>query len=216
MKEEMGDSVSIEVNGAVLKGVVRVPEDAEGVVAFACANCHRSCKADFLANLLPQNSLATVRVDLLTSSEDALYEDRLDLEMLTERLARVASWIKSQPGIGKLPLGLFGVGTSGASALKLAATTGNDIFAVVAWDGRPDLAGKFLASITTPTLLIVGEKDELVRGLNQVAFDKLRGEKEMVVIAGATHKFDDFGAMEAVGERAADWFSSHLVLTKPR
>ena len=216
MTNEIGENVTIALEGAVLKGTLRVPDDAEGVVVFACANCQRSCKADFLANLLPQNSLATVRVDLLTSSEDALYEDRLDLEMLTNRLAAVVRWTRTQLGLGQLPLGLFGVGTSGSSALKLAASPESPVAAVVVWDGRPDLAGKFLAAVKPPTLFIVGEKDDLVRGLNQVAFDKLGGEKELVVIAGATHKFEDFGAMEAVGERAADWFSSHLALAKSR
>jgi len=211
MSEENGKLVSIDINGVAFSGVLRVPEDAEGVVLFACANCHRNCKSDFLANFLPQNSLATLRVDLLTAAEDALYEERLDLAMLTQRLASVAQWIKSQPGLGTLPLGLFGVGTSGAAAVSLAAAAGTDIFAVVAWDGRPDLADSYLASVKAPILLIVGEKDELVRELNNLAFEKLRSEKEMLVISGATHKFDDFNALEAVGERAADWFAGHLV-----
>ncbi|HEV2350535.1 MAG TPA: dienelactone hydrolase family protein [Terriglobia bacterium] len=212
MSDEMGKSVSIVVNDEVFNGVLRVPEDAEGVVLFACANCRRNCKADFLANLLPQNSLATLRLDLLTAAEDALYEDRLDLELLTQRLAGAARWIKSQPELAALPLGLFGVGTSGAAALSLAA--GADIFAVVAWDGRPDLAKSYLDSVKAPILLIVGEKDALVRELNSLAFEKLRGEKELLVISGATHKFDDFNALEAVGERAADWFAGHLSVAK--
>lgn len=210
MSYETGKAVSIVVNENIFAGILRVPDDAEGVVLFACANCRRNWTSDFLANFLPQNSLATLRVDLLTPSEDALYEDRLDLEMLTQRLAGVARWIKSQPALAALPLGLFGVGTSGAAALSLAA--GGDIFAVVAWDGRPDLADSYLASVKAPILLIVGEKDELVKELNSLAFEKLRGEKELLVISGATHKFDDFNALEAVGERAADWFAGHLVV----
>ncbi len=216
MTDEVGEEITIAVEGTVLKGMLRVPDDAEGVVVFACANCQRSCKADFLANLLPQNSLATVRVDLLTVAEDALYEDRLDLELLTSRLAAVVNWVRKHSGLVDLPVGLFGVGTSGSSALKLAAVLDTNIRAVVVWDGRPDLAGQFLTAVTAPTLFIVGEMDELVRDLNQLAFSKLGGEKELVVIAGATHKFEDFGAMEAVGERAADWFASHLALTKSR
>jgi putative phosphoribosyl transferase len=212
MSDEIGKSVSIDFNGVSFKGVLRVPDDAQGVVLFACANCRRNCTSDFLANLLPQNSLATLRLDLLTAAEDALYEDRLDLEMLTQRLAVAARWIKSQPGLAALPLGLFGVGTSGAAALSLAAAAGSDVCAVVAWDGRPDLADSYLASVKAPILLIVGEKDELVRELNNLAFEKLRGEKEMLVISGATHKFDDFNALEAVGERAADWFAGHLTV----
>ncbi|HLY63149.1 MAG TPA: dienelactone hydrolase family protein [Terriglobia bacterium] len=212
MADELGKSVAINVKGVVFNGVLRVPDDALGVVLFACANCHRNCTSDFLANFLPQNSLATLRVDLLTAAEDALYEDRLDMDLLTQRLAGVASWIKSQPGLAELPLGLFGVGTSGAAALTLAAAAGSDIFAIVGWDGRPDLAESYLASVKAPILLIVGEKDELVRELNSLAFEKLRVEKELLVISGATHRFDDFGALEAVGERAADWFAGHLAV----
>lgn len=216
MFEELGKSVSINVNGVTFSGVLRVPDEAEGVVLFACANCRRNCTSDFLANFLPQNSLATLRVDLLTAAEDALYKGHPDLVMLTERLAAVARWVKSQPEIAALPLGLFGVGASGAAALSLAAAAGSDIFAVVIWDGRPDLADSYLASVKAPILLIVGEKDELVRELNNLAFERLRGEKELLVISGATHKFDDFNALEAVGERAADWFACHLaVANKP-
>jgi len=210
MREESGESVSIAVNGVLLDGVYRLPDEAEGAVLFACDNRHRTTQPDFLANLLPQNSLATVLVDLLTAAEDALYEDRLDLELLTARLAVVARWINGQSELCDLPLGLFGVGTSGACALRLAAMLGSRIGAVVAWDGRPDLAEEFLALVSAPTLLIVGGKDDLVRDLNQRAYSKLGAEKELVVIPGATHVFEEGGALQAAGERAAEWFVNHL------
>jgi len=210
MKEETGESVSIEVHDAALEGVLRVPDEAEGTVLFACANHHRSPQVTFLANLLPQNSLATVQFDLLTLAEDALYEDRLNLQLLTDRLARVAGWAKGQPGLDDLPLGLFGIGTSGTAALELAASLRHEISAVVVWHGRPDLAEQLLGFVTAPTLLIVGGNDDLVRKLNEQVFQKLHVEKDLVVIPGATHSFEEPGALQAVGEKAADWFSNYM------
>jgi putative phosphoribosyl transferase len=212
MKEQTGETISIKVYEVTLEGVVRIPDETEGAVLFACANHHRNPQIDFLANMLPQNSLATVRVDLLTPAEDALYEDRLDLELLTKRLARVAGWVKGQPWLEDLTLGLFGIGTSGSSALELAASLKQAIGAVVMWDARPDLAAKYLGYVTAPTLLIVGGQDNLVRQLNEKAFQQLGGEKQLVVIPGATHLFEEPGALQAVGEKAADWFSNHLAL----
>ena len=216
MREESGEPVSIKVDDVVLEGVLRVPDEAEGTVLVACANHHRSPQAEFLANLLPQDSLATLRVDLLTLAEDALYEDRLNLDLLSDRLARVAGWMKGQPGLEDLPLGLFGVGTSGTSALELAASLGHEIRAVVAWDGRPDLVEKLLRYVTAPTVLIVGSEDELVRKLNEKAYGQLQAEKALIVVPGATHRFVEPGAVQAVGERAAGWFSTHLALAGAR
>jgi len=210
MREQSGESVSINVDDAILEGVLRVPDDAEGTVLLACANHQRTPHAEYLADLLPRNSLATLRVDLLNPDEDALYEDRLNLELLTDRLARTAGWIKGQAGLDDLPLGLFGVGTSGTSALALAASLRHEISAVVAWEGRPDLVEKLLRFVTAPTLLIVGGEDQLVRQLNESVYAQLEVEKELIVIPGATHRFVEPRAVEAVGERAAAWFSAHL------
>lgn len=212
MKEQSGESVSIQVDDAVLDGVLRVPDEAGGAVLVACANHLRTPQAEYLADLLPQSSLATLRVDLLTLAEDALYEDRLNLGLLTDRLAQVAGWLKGQPGLDDLSLGLCGVGTSGTSALELAASLRHEIVAVVAWESRPDLIEKLLHYVTAPVLLIVGGEDQFVRQRNEKAYGQLQAEKALVVIPGATHRFVEPGTVRAVGERTAGWFSNHLAL----
>jgi putative phosphoribosyl transferase len=154
--------------------------------------------------------LATLRVDLLSSAEDALYEDRLNLNLLSDRLANAAGWLKGQPALDDLRVGLLGVGTSGTSVLELAASLRQEVAAVVLWEGRPDLVQHLLPYVTAPTLLIVGGQDSLVLRHNQDAYAALRGVKEFLVIPGATHRFVEPGAVRAVVERAGGWFSNHL------
>jgi len=210
MITDSGELVSIKARDAFLDGDLRVPDDAEGSVVVACANHHRTPQADYLARLLPQNSLATLRVDLLNLSEDGLYEDRLNLSLLSDRLAYAAGWLKGQPGLDDLPMGFFGVGTSGTSVLELAASLRNEVGAVVVWEGRPDLVSKLLRHVTAPTLLIVGGEDRLVLEHNQGIYGELRCERELLLVPGATHSFAEAGAIKALLERAGSWFSSHL------
>ena len=149
-------------------------------------------------------------IDLLTPKEDKIYETRFDIELLTQRLHSIAEWIKSESSVKDLPLGLFGASTGAASALRLAAWLGDGIYAVVSRGGRPDLVEDYLAQVTAPTLLIVGGDDNVVLELNRKACEQLRTEKELAIIPGATHLFEEPGALEAVATKATEWFVSHL------
>jgi dienelactone hydrolase len=134
-----------------------------------------------------------------------------DIPLLAERLVEAVRWIDGEGGFGWLPLGLFGASTGAAAALVAAASLGTRVGAVVSRGGRPDLAGRALAEVTAPTLLIVGGLDLEVIKLNQDAFTRLAGEKKIEIVAGASHLFPEPGAMEAVIELAAGWFESHLM-----
>lgn len=217
MKEQTGEPVVIAAGGTVLEGVLRVPDDPEATVIVAHGRGRRlDLRDNFLANVLPQHSLATLLVDLLTPAEDGLYENRLNIKLLTERLASVEAWLKGESGVCHLPLGLLGIDTAAASALRLASSLESGISAVVSVSGRPDLAQEFLAGVTVPTLLIVGGSDELVLGLNRQAYYKLQAEKELVIIPGVADLFEDFGALEEAGDRSSEWFSRHLTASHPR
>jgi alpha-beta hydrolase superfamily lysophospholipase len=163
--------------------------------------------------VLRHHRLATLLIDLLTSAEDRNYETRFDIDLLTRRLGAVTSWIRKESEARDLPLGLFGASTGAASALRLAATLG-DVGAVVSRGGRPDLASGFLSKVTAPTILIVGGEDDVVLELNRKAYEELRCQKELFVIPGATHLFEEPGTLEAVADKAAEWFTKHLSLGK--
>jgi alpha-beta hydrolase superfamily lysophospholipase len=147
---------------------------------------------------------------LLTSAEDRNYETRFDIDLLTRRLVAVTAWIRNESETRDLPLGLFGASTGAASALRLAATLGREVGAVVSRGGRPDLASGFLSKVTAPTILIVGGEDDVVLELNRKAYEELRCQKELFVIPGATHLFEEPGTLEAVADKAAEWFTKHL------
>jgi putative phosphoribosyl transferase len=211
MKEQTGESVAITANGTLLEGVLRVPDDPEATVIVAHGRGRRlDLRDNFFANVLPQHSLATLLVDLLTPAEDGLYENRLNIKLLTERLASVQGWLRGESGVRHLPLGLLGIDTGAAAALRLTSSLDSGISAVVSVSGRPDLAKEFLARVTAPTRLIVGARDELVLGLNRQAYHKLQAERELVIIPGVANLFEQFDALEEAGDRSSEWFSRHL------
>jgi len=202
----------IRADGIELEGTLGVPLEAQGIVLFAhgSGSSRFSPRNNFVAGVLRHHRLATLLIDLLTSREDQNYETRFDIELLTQRLAAVARWIKKESEVRDLPLGLFGASTGAASALRLAASLGNGVAAVVSRGGRPDLAAGFLPRVTAPTMLIVGGDDNVVLELNRQAYEQLRCEKELAVIPGATHLFEEPGALEAVADKAAVWFTRHF------
>ena len=208
--------ISVKAGSVALEGMLAVPQDAEGVVLFAhgSGSSRFSPRNNFVANVLREHKLATLLIDLLTPTEDLDYEKRFDIELLTQRLAAVAKWIRGESSVGNLPLGLFGASTGAASALQLAAQPQKDIFAVVSRGGRPDLAMESLPSVTAPTLLIVGGDDYPVVVLNRRAYGELRAEKELSIIPGATHLFEEPGTLEEVANQAAAWFTRHLPAAK--
>ncbi|KKU75224.1 MAG: hypothetical protein UY00_C0049G0001, partial [Candidatus Wolfebacteria bacterium GW2011_GWA1_47_6] len=195
-----------------LPGILTIPEYATGIVLFAhgSGSSRLSPRNTFVATELNNASIATLLIDLLTEDEDSVYETRFDIDLLTQRLGVVAQWLSKNEQTQHLPLGLFGASTGAASALNLAVSQPNLIHAVVSRGGRPDMSLASLPLVQTPTLLIVGGNDTVVTDLNQQAYEQLLCEKEIAIIPGATHLFEEPGALEQVSEHAIRWFIKYL------
>jgi putative phosphoribosyl transferase len=209
-------AVEIGLDQLRLAADVVIPDQATGVVLFAhgSGSSRHSRRNRYVAAELQAAGLATVLADLLTSEEeraDALTgEWRFDIALLGGRLAALVDWVVHHEPLRGLRLGLFGASTGAAAALVAAARMPDQVAAVVSRGGRPDLAGAALASVRQPTLLIVGGRDEVVVDLNRRALEDLSGEKRLDVVPGATHLFEEPGALEEVAELATDWFAHHL------
>lgn len=195
-----------------LEGSLSVPDGAEGIVLFAhgSGSSRHSPRNTYVAQVLRKAGLATLLMDLLTRDEDIDYETRFDIGLLAERLEAATGWITEEDSTKRLRIGYFGASTGAAAALRSAASEGELIGAVVSRGGRPDLAMDSLKKVKSPTLLIVGGKDDLVIDLNRSAYDNIRAEKEMVIVPGATHLFEEPGALEEVANLAARWFKKYL------
>jgi dienelactone hydrolase len=205
--------IYVAADGVTLEGALAVPQAASGMVLFAhgSGSSRLSPRNNFVARRLQQAGLATLLIDLLTPAEDSDYATRFDIPLLTQRLLATTRWLQQQPLTGALPIGYFGASTGAAAALQAAAQQGGSLAAVVSRGGRPDLAGEpALKAVRAPTLLIVGGHDDVVIGLNQQALDVLRCPKEMVIIPGATHLFEEPGTLEQVANEAGRWFVRHL------
>jgi putative phosphoribosyl transferase len=211
------ESLKIPVAGVTLEADVQVPESARGVVLFAhgSGSGRRSPRNRYVAGELHTAGLATVLVDLLTAEEervDALTQElRFDIGLLSVRLAALTDWLARDERTAELSVGLFGASTGAAAALVTAAMRPHSVQAVVSRGGRPDLAGEFLRLVYAPTLLIIGERDSTVIELNRKAMSKLSAEVQMVTVPGATHLFEEPGALERVASLARDWFARHLL-----
>ena len=208
--------VQVAIGPHGLAGDLAVPEHARGFVMFA----HGSGSSRFsprnrsVADVLHQNDLATLLIDLLTPQEEAIDDVtgriRFDIGLLANRLVALRDWAQTVPELRDLEIGLFGASTGGGAALLAAAERPRDFHAVVSRGGRPDLAGPALARVLAPTLLIVGERDEMVIELNTRAMAQMRAEVRLEIVPRATHLFEEPGALEEVARLAADWFTSHL------
>jgi dienelactone hydrolase len=163
-----------------------------------------------VAGVLQEAGMGTLLFDLLTRDEDTLYENRFDIDLLTERLKAATLWLGKQPQAAGFALGYFGASTGTASALRAAADLGPAISAVVSRGGRPDLAEQALPRIHAPVLLIVGGNDSVVIDLNRRAYAMIGSEKHLAIIPGATHLFEERGALEEAARLAAEWFKRHL------
>jgi putative phosphoribosyl transferase len=207
--------VRIEVGDVVLAGDLVTPEDAIGVVVFAhgSGSSRHSPRNRFVAKTLNGARIGTLLIDLLTREEEvydrATGELRFDVALLANRLIAAIDWLHAGPA-ASLRFGLFGASTGAAAALVAAAERPDDIAAIVSRGGRPDLAAGALPRVRAPTLLIVGSLDRLVLELNQQALEQLRAEKQLVVVTGATHLFEEPGALDEVARLATDWFSRHF------
>jgi putative phosphoribosyl transferase len=203
----------IPAGTATIEGMLEIPEHAAGLVLFAhgSGSSRHSPRNNYVAGVLRQAGVGTLLMDLLTPEEDRDYSRRFDIGLLTQRLLEAARWVAAQATTQALPLGFFGASTGAAAALEAAAALGDATRAVVSRGGRPDLASEqALSKVSAPTLLLVGGYDDGVIDLNQLAFDQLRCKKEMVIVPGATHLFEEPGTLEAVADRAAGWFAEQL------
>jgi putative phosphoribosyl transferase len=204
--------VQIPAGDVVLRGDVAVPESPSGLVVFAhgSGSSRLSPRNVWVAEALRERSLGTLLFDLLSPAEEADRANVFDIALLAERLVSVTRWSGSAPGIERLPLAYFGASTGAAAALVAAAELGAEIGAVVSRGGRPDLAAERLGEVTAPTLLIVGGNDPAVLELNEEAAALMRAPHEIAVVPGATHLFEEPGALERVAELAGGWFERHL------
>jgi putative phosphoribosyl transferase len=195
-----------------LKGRLTVPAVVAGTVVFAhgSGSGRHSPRNRYVADVLNRAALATLLVDLLSIDEEQDRGPAFDVPLLGRRLADAATWVMLRPALSATCLGFFGASTGTAAALWAAARTESTVAAVVSRGGRPDLAGSALAAVRAATLLIVGGRDEHVLELNRSALAQLRGGCELTVVPGATHLFEEPGALEAVATRARDWFTTHL------
>jgi dienelactone hydrolase len=208
--------VRIATESITLEGDLALPAAACGAVLFAhgSGSSRFSPRNRYVARLLNAAGLATLLIDLLTRSEEEIDQVsghlRFDVELLATRLVTASDWLAVQPATRALRVGYFGASTGAAAALLAAAELPDLAGAVVSRGGRPDLAGRALASVTAPTLLIVGGRDTPVIELNRLALAQLGGEKELAIVPGATHLFEEPGALDEVARLACGWFKRHL------
>ena len=208
--------VQIPAGHAVLSGNLTIPENAMALVLFAhgSGSSRHSPRNQFVARTLNRAGLGTLLFDLLTPDEEALdiytREHRFNISLLAKRLVHATKWARQQEETRDQRIGYFGSSTGGAAALVAAAELPQDVGAVVSRGGRPDLAGDALAKVQAPTLLIVGGNDHIVIEVNEMARDQMRCEVKLEIIPGATHLFEEPGALEQVAKLASDWFSLHL------
>jgi dienelactone hydrolase len=210
------NEVHIHARRAVLSGNLNIPKDASALVLFAhgSGSSRHSPRNQFVARTLNEAGLATLLFDLLTQEEESLdlrtREHRFNIHLLAERLSHATKWAKQQEQTRDLRIGYFGSSTGGAAALVAAADNPQDVGAVVSRGGRPDLADQALPKVQAPTLLIVGGNDDIVIELNEQARDRMRCEVKLAIIPGATHLFEEPGALEKVAQLASDWFVNHI------
>ena len=204
--------VEVDTATVTLAGHLEIPDRAIGVVVFAhgSGSSRHSPRNRYVASVLDQADIGTLLFDLLTPDEELDRANVFDVELLAGRLVEVTAWLRAELGSSPLPVGYFGASTGAAAALWAAAEPDAGIAAVVSRGGRPDLAGPRLGDVAAPTLLIVGGRDTAVLGLNQEAAARMRCEREVAVVPGATHLFEEPGTLTTAAELARDWFTRHL------
>ncbi len=208
--------VHVVMGDVCLDGDLTVPAGARGLVLFAhgSGSSRHSARNHFVARTLERRGLATLLIDLLTPDEEILDRQssdlRFDIPLLATRLEGIIDWLRREPETAALRLGLFGASTGGGAALVAAANRPHAVAAIVSRGGRPDLAGAALARVSAPTLLIVGSMDAPVLFMNRRAMTEMRAHVELTLVPGATHLFEEAGALERVAELAGDWFSQYV------
>jgi len=209
--------VRIAAGAVTIEGDLSLPDAARGIVLFAhgSGSSRHSPRNRHVAWVLNQAKLATLLIDLLTPDEEAIdlrtAHLRFDIGLLAERLVRATDWVTQHPDTRNLRAGYFGASTGAAAALVAAAMEPHHVSAIVSRGGRPDMAGGALTRVRAPTLLIVGGADHGILDQNEDAFDRLRTEKRLEIVPGATHLFEEPGALDLVASLARQWFAEHLV-----
>jgi putative phosphoribosyl transferase len=208
--------IEIPLASITLKGDLVIPDNATGIVVFShgSGSSRLSTRNRIVAELIQKQKIGTLLFDLLTEEEDEIYENRFNIDLLVSRLIETTEWLTGYDEAKGLPIGYFGASTGAASAVRAAAYFGNTIKAVVFRGGRPDLALSALHQISAPTLLIVGGMDVPIIGINKMAFDELHSVKEMKIIHGATHLFEEPGKLQEAADLAITWYKRHLVIKK--
>ena len=206
------ENIIIPLHNVKLKGRLRIAENQKGLVIFShgSGSGRLSSRNNYVADHLQFEGFSSLLFDLLTEREDLVYENRFDINLLSQRLVKVTQWILKFKDYKNLPIGYFGASTGAASALYAAAHLNDKIKAIVSRGGRPDLAMPILDRIKAPTLFIVGGNDDVVILLNKKAFANLDGIKKLEIIEGATHLFEEPGTLEKAADLSANWFNKYL------
>jgi dienelactone hydrolase len=208
--------VQVPAGSVTLEGNLSLPEQSRGIVLFAhgSGSSRHSPRNRYVARVLNEAKLATLLIDLLTLHEEVIdartAQLRFDIDLLAERLIDATDWLTQFPDTKYLRIGYFGASTGAAAALAAAAVRADAVRVIVSRGGRPDLATTALTHVQAPTLLIVGENDDQVLQLNRQALAQLRCEKRLMIVPGASHLFEEPGALDEVARLARDWFRRHL------
>ena len=204
--------LDIQLSSVTLKGDLVIPENATGIVVFShgSGSSRFSSRNRMVAELIQKQNIATFMFDLLTEEEDRVYESRFNIDLLANRLIETTQWLMENEDTKSLAIGYFGASTGAASALRAAAHFKETIKAVVSRGGRPDLTITELPQVTAPTLLIVGGLDVPVITMNKMAYDQLESTKDMKIVEGATHLFEEPGKLLEVADLAIDWYKKYL------
>lgn len=209
-------NVIVQVDAVSLPGILALPEEPRGCILFAhgSGSSHKSPRNAMVAKFFQDEGFATLLFDLMTEEEEKLddttRELRFNIPFLAHRLLGATQWIEQHPDTHALSIGFFGASTGAAAAINAAAELGLKVRAVVSRGGRPDLAGQSATRVRSPTLLIVGGRDHGVIELNQQSYERMSCEKKFEIVEGASHLFDEPGALEEVGRIAARWFANFL------
>lgn len=206
----------VQIGRHELEGLLTIPVNAPGIVVFAhgTGSSRLSPRNTYVAKALNRHGLGTLQFDLLSEAEAADRSNVFDIDLLGERVVEAVRWLRSNRATQNPGIGVFGASTGAAAALFAAATLPGDVAAVVSRGGRPDLADTYLPQVKAPTLLIVGGNDDQVIKLNKQALERMTCEKSLLIVPGATHLFEESGALDTVVESAGEWFVRHLSSTR--
>jgi dienelactone hydrolase len=213
MSQAFEKLVHITADNVHIEGLLELPENARGIVLFAhgSGSSRHSPRNNYVARILHSGGMGTLLLDLLTQEEDTDDKARFDIPLLTHRLLAATEWLQTEQQIQQLPIGYFGASTGAAAAMQAAAVLGKKISAIVSRGGRPDMAGDdSLSMVSAPTLLLIGGLDDVVIELNQEAYSHMHCIRHIAIIPGATHLFEEPGALETVASLASDWFKQYM------